>query len=400
MNVLFITWDGPQVSYLEGLFLPIFKALKSSDVNFHVLQFTWGDQEKIESSRIACQNAGCGYDSIPVIRRPVALGSLLSATTGYRHIRRVIKQQEIDVVMARSILPALSSLLALHGRKERLVFDADGLPLDERVEFSGLSNTSVIYRFLRDIEAQAVRRADSVLTRSLKGSEILMARAGSGVNANKFINFNNGRDSDVFSIKPDSHSKRIKNELGIPKDSELVIYVGSVGGKYLLCDMLKLFSYIKDINENAHFLILTGDIENAEEEISSMQIDTGSITVMTVDSDKVSNYISAADLGISLIKPSYSMQAVSVLKIGEYLLSGVPVVSTAGIGNSSETCLESGFVVNNINDYSLKKAAKWFVDEVIPNRSKYREMSRNSGLMYYSNDLTVEAYKQAILGSF
>jgi Na+/H+-dicarboxylate symporter len=30
VNVLFITWDGPQVTYLDGLFLPIFQKLTSS----------------------------------------------------------------------------------------------------------------------------------------------------------------------------------------------------------------------------------------------------------------------------------------------------------------------------------------------------------------------------------
>ena len=34
MNVLFISWDGPQVSYLEGLFLPIFRALKTHGIQF------------------------------------------------------------------------------------------------------------------------------------------------------------------------------------------------------------------------------------------------------------------------------------------------------------------------------------------------------------------------------
>ena len=398
MNILFITWDGPQVSYLEGLFIPIFKTLKPAGIHVHVLQFTWGNPKKVERSRIACQDAGCGYEMVSVIRNPAALGSFLSAIIGHRRIRRIIKQHKIDVVMPRSTLPALSSLLALRGRKERLVFDADGLPLDERVEFSGLSNTSVIYRFLRDIEAQTVRRSDSVLTRSLKGSEILIARAGAGVNPNKFISFNNGRDTNLFSVKSDIHSNIVKNELGIMENSELVIYVGSVGGKYLLCDMLKLFFYIKDLSKDAHFLILTGDIESAKKEISVMQVETESITVMTVDPDNVSRYTAAADLGLSLIQPSYSMQAVSVLKIGEYLLSGVPVISTAGVGDSSETCSKAGFVIDNVDDFSLKQAAKWFVDNVIPNKHKYREMSRNSGLIYYSNDLVTAAYREAILG--
>ncbi len=41
MNILFITWDGPQVSYLESLFVPIFRKLEERcGAHFHVLQFT------------------------------------------------------------------------------------------------------------------------------------------------------------------------------------------------------------------------------------------------------------------------------------------------------------------------------------------------------------------------
>ena len=27
-NILFITWDGPQTSYMEGLFMPIFNEIQ------------------------------------------------------------------------------------------------------------------------------------------------------------------------------------------------------------------------------------------------------------------------------------------------------------------------------------------------------------------------------------
>jgi hypothetical protein len=43
MRTLFITWDGPQVSYLESLFLPIFEALGAQGFPFDILQFRWGD---------------------------------------------------------------------------------------------------------------------------------------------------------------------------------------------------------------------------------------------------------------------------------------------------------------------------------------------------------------------
>ena len=33
INVLYITWDGPTATYLEGLFLPIFTGLKNYGIN-------------------------------------------------------------------------------------------------------------------------------------------------------------------------------------------------------------------------------------------------------------------------------------------------------------------------------------------------------------------------------
>ena len=65
MNILFVTWDGPQVSYLESLFVPIFQRLGQKGMHFHVLQFTWGGiPERRAFSRQACEQAGISYRSV------------------------------------------------------------------------------------------------------------------------------------------------------------------------------------------------------------------------------------------------------------------------------------------------------------------------------------------------
>ena len=43
MKALFVTWDSPETSYLEGLFFPLFAAIRAHGVTVEVLQFTWGD---------------------------------------------------------------------------------------------------------------------------------------------------------------------------------------------------------------------------------------------------------------------------------------------------------------------------------------------------------------------
>ena len=109
MNILFVTWDGPQVTYLESLFLPIFQRLAERGLHVHVLQFAWGDGPLIERRRQACRQAGLAYRVQRVRRRPRALGGLLSALEGARAIRRTLDEQRIDAVMPRSTLPALAT---------------------------------------------------------------------------------------------------------------------------------------------------------------------------------------------------------------------------------------------------------------------------------------------------
>jgi glycosyltransferase involved in cell wall biosynthesis len=396
MKILFVTWDGPQVSYLEGLFLPIFKKLADSGYDFHVLQFTWGDVSRIESTREACANAGISYQAVHVWRQPVAIGGLLSALYGARLIRKLIRKHKIDAIMPRSTLPALATLLALRGTTLPMLFDADGLPLDERVDFSGQSSSSLIYRLLRDVEAQAVRRADRVLTRSGKAVDILMARAGAGTPSSKFHVVSNGRDENHF--KPVSYGFRceVRKSIGVPLDAHIVIYAGSLGGKYCFPEMLKFFELIREKDEKAIFVVLTSATEIALMSLDKYPNLRPFVKVFYAPSDMVAKYLSCADVGLSLIKSSYSMKAASAIKTGEYLLSGLPVIGTSGIGDSKEICSQSGFALEDMSSSSLESAANWFIDRALPQREEFRAQCRSIGEEHFSLEACASSYLKVL----
>jgi hypothetical protein len=110
VRVLFITWDGPKSSYLRGLFLPYFVALREHGFTFHVLQFTWADAAERNHLERLCAEAGVPYRSARVWRRPLAIGSLATAIWGRTHVRRAVRDFSIDLVMPRSTLPAIASI--------------------------------------------------------------------------------------------------------------------------------------------------------------------------------------------------------------------------------------------------------------------------------------------------
>jgi glycosyltransferase involved in cell wall biosynthesis len=395
-KILFVTWDGPQVSYLEGLFLPIFKALKKSGFDFHILQFTWGDPQQVKASRQACIESGFTYQAKIIWRHPVSLGGLLTALDGARVIRKAIRDHQIDVLMPRSTLPALATLLALRGSSLPMIFDADGLPLDERVDFAGQSPSSFVYRLLRDIEAQTVRRADVVLTRSAKAVEILHARSGAGTSAEKFHVVVNGRDVEQFQSADATASANVRLGLGLSADTPLLVYAGSMGRQYCIDEMLRLFTLIYKRKPDAHFLILTGSPEYVQPVLDKHQHLRGCVTALSMPAKAVPQYLGCADLGLALRQPSFSMQAIAPIKLGEYLLCGLPVVATAGIGDADAISTDAGILLLRMDDAELNAVADWFINSVLPYRDIYRANSRAIGLSRFSLEASAASYVQAL----
>lgn len=396
-NVLFITWDGPQTTYLESLFLPIFKRLAENGLRFHVLQFTWGDSERVDRTRRACAAVEVSYQAVRVWRRPVALGSLFTALKGVLDLRKAIRQHRIDAVMPRSVMPALTTLLALRGKTLPILFDADGLPLDERVDFAGLSPSSPVYRLLRDIEAQAVRRATVVLTRSNKAVDILLARAGAGTIPDKFQVVGNGRDADLFKPVASTVRRQVRHKLRLNEQAPLLVYAGSVGPQYCLDEMLQLVAAVRQRRADAHLLILTASPASVAEALTTHPDLASVVTTLTVPPADVPVYLASADVGLALRRPSFSMQAVAPIKLGEYLLCGLPVVATAGIGDTSVVVNEQvAFMIDTLdNNFQPEAVANWLVDVVLPEKNTFRDRCQSVGITQFSLDSTVEDYQRA-----
>ena len=396
-NILFVTWDGPQVSYLESLFLPIFKELAKLGHAFHVLQFTWGAAEQRAATKTACEASGCTYRSVPVLRRPVAAGSLVTAVLASRQVRQAIVEGGIDIVLARSTLPAFTSRLALrHLPAVRLLFDADGLPHDERVDFGGWKPDGIAYRMLRDLEASAVRRADAVLTRSRKAVEILLARAGAGTSAGKFYVVGNGRDAEVFHPAAGPARAQVRRELGISDTAAVLVYAGSMGDQYCVPEMLEFFQLVRHRRADVQLLLLTGSPQEAARRVGDA-VDQSGVHILRAAGGDVPRYLGAGDLGLALRRPSFSMQAVAPVKLGEYLLCGLPVLATRAIGDSDEqVSQQAGRSLATMSSTELEAAADWFVDEVLQDRAGFGARSRQAGLRHFSLASTVDAYAGAI----
>jgi glycosyltransferase involved in cell wall biosynthesis len=362
-KILFITWDGLEVQYIQGLFLSIFKNLIRQGYKVKVLQFTWSDKRTIGEVK---KKLGCEfveYQEIIVNKKlPFNLGYILAIFLGISKIRQLIKTDGFNIIMPRSIIPSLMCLLAPASRKGvTVVYDSDGFPHDERVDFQGWKSTGLAYRFFRSIEFLILHRSDAIITRSKKAKSTIIARAGSHFDANKVFVLWNGRDSELFQLYPFETRAKLRSKLNIEEHYVVFLYSGSVGEKYLTGDLLQFFNYILQNQSNSKVIILTTQLRELEAVAIKEKIALSKFLVQTVSSTEVCDYLNIADFGLFFCKQTFSTEAVFPTKLSEYLLSGLPAIISKGIGDCDEIALnlKGVYSTQDYNRDSYNEISDW-----------------------------------------
>ena len=93
--------------------------------------------------------------------------------------------------------------------------------------------------------------------------------------------------------------------------------------------------------------------------------------VQKVPHVEIPRYLSAADAAISFIKPCYSKLSSSPTKIAEYLASGIPIITNAGVGDVAEQ-IEADAVGAVIEDFNRES----YNDALL----KVQNLSMDSGI--------------------
>ena len=391
-SILFITWDGPQTNYLENLFFPIFSGL--TDWNFHVIQFSWAGKEKQEHLKTLASRLGIHYSHVDVIRKTHPhLGTVATILRGISKLKSYIKQHRIDVLMPRSTFPAMmAGALKKNMPNLKIVFDADGLPLEERVDFSGLDPKGFQFRVLKKQERQMLLLADRVLVRSDHAIRFHLLHIGEGY-LPKFFRVTNGRDEDFFSVNGASRMA-FRQRLGLLDHQLLLVYTGSLGPQYGWEEMAGIFEELLMCRADSRLLVLTGNPTYLQNKIPATIADK--VIVMEGPFNEIPDWLNAADVGLAIRTPLASMSGVAPIKLGEYLLMGLPTIASKGIGDSEELLGGLPYIYHFDHGKAgeIASAAAWVREQKDLDKQSIRQFA----LRHFTLGKSIKDYRQALDG--
>ncbi|WP_051315443.1 hypothetical protein [Algoriphagus terrigena] len=356
----------------------------------HVVQFSWAGRQEVDRLSAIAAQLGIAFYHYPVSRSPhPAIGSLFAVWKARTPLGALIQEKGIEVVMPRSTMPAwiVLRLLSRSRALPEIIFDADGLPIQERIDFAGLREGSLMHRFLYSIESAMLRKADKVLVRSNRAKEIHLENNPS-LDPSKFFKVGNGRDEALFYV--DHAAKDIRAKLGIGEEELLLVHSGSLGGGYESSTMFDLLQNLYERGLAVRLLLLTRDEKTARNLVpDSLQ---SLVSVISFEFESIPELLRASDIGICLRKKSKSIAGIAPIKLGEYLMCGLPVIYSEGIGDFDSMLSDLPFVFRMGESYDAQAFLNWQDRMRGVNRAEVGEFGR----MYFSLESTLDSYQTAL----
>jgi glycosyltransferase involved in cell wall biosynthesis len=179
------------------------------------------------------------------------------------------------------------------------------------------------------------------------------------------------------------------------KEPFTLCYCGSIGAQYRLPEMLDIACKMKTQIPELQFRLFSQYQDVVQRALKDKGLhEENWIDCKAIPSEKVPDELAQCDLGIALRKPSFSTQAILPIKLGEYLLAGLPVIGTPGVGNTEQ--LNEFGVFHSAEADDLEETISWVVNEVLPSRALMREKSHAAGKNYFSLESTVDSYETAL----
>jgi glycosyltransferase involved in cell wall biosynthesis len=345
---LFISYDGLTDPLGRSQVLPYLAGLARRGHRITILSAEKRDRLASDGARVGriCEAAGLEWRPLRYHRRPPVLSGAWDLAAMQRAAAALHRERRFDLVHCRSYIPAIAGLALKRRFGMRLLFDMRGFWVEEKVEGGSwpLSNAlfRAVYHYFKRRESDLLREADAIVS--------LTDSARAELERRPELAGREGRITVIPCCVDLGHFHRVDGDralsraaLGLTPETPVLAYLGSLGGNYMLDEMLAFFRAFRERCPGAVFLFVSrDDPATIRAAASACGVAPEELIVRAAAREEVPALLAAADLGVAFKRASFSALACSPTKLGEMLAVGIPVVANARVGDVASVLSEGG----------------------------------------------------------
>jgi hypothetical protein len=214
----------------------------------------------------------------------------------------------------------------------------------KRNDFS--KKRSEIIAYIIDLENCTLHSAEKIFIVSENLKDYFIRTYG--IEKSKFFLYPCLSDSQKFYYDQNLRTK-MRRQLDYKDEDKVYVYAGGMNSSWHITGLLfNFFDYLNSNQKNVKFLILSKDIVSISKMLEAYPAIMDKVSFASVENEIICKYYNAADYGVLFRENSIMNNVASPTKFAEYLLSGLPVLISEGVGDYSIFCRDKkvGFVIN------------------------------------------------------
>jgi glycosyltransferase involved in cell wall biosynthesis len=361
-TALYVCYLGLDEPLVATQVRPYLRELAARGHRMVLLTFETARREPAATAalRLELRTEGIAWHALRYHRWPSLPATLYDIARGVMSGFVLAGRYQVDLLHARSHVGAaialpLGRLLGLP-----FVFDVRGLLPDEYADAGHWRRGGLKYRLGKAMERVFFRHAAALvfLTETVRAD---LAAEGGPLAA---------RDPADVAVIPccvdlerspwDEHARHTVRDGRGWGQRRVIVYVGKLGMWYLDAEMVRFFARAHRHDPRCFLQVLTSSPADAlRRTLAEAGVPDGAYDVRAVPPAEVPALLHAADAGLSLIQPCVSKRSSSPTKVGEYLAAGLPVVSTAGIGDCDHQLADGrGVLLASLDDAAYDEGAR------------------------------------------
>ena len=339
-RVLFISYNEMLGGLGQSQVLPYLRALSRHEgVRYTLLSYerdaAYTPEGKALCAALKENLAADGIDWhwLRYHQRPSLPATMYDVAAGVRLARRLVRQHGIEMIHARSHIPAVIAWTLKKTHNLKLIFDLRGLMAEEYVDAGHWRKDSLPFRLTKTMERRAFAVSDGIVT--LTEAIWPVIRDWEGLRGRGLPHEVVPCCADLDRFHFDTAARAARREELSVQDKFVVVYSGSLVDWYPLAEMADFCAEMARLRRDAFFLWLTASPPSRVHEMMQARgLDALRYTIRAAPPDAVPSYLSASDAGLIFNKPCFSRMASSPVKIGEYLACGLPLILSPGTGDA------------------------------------------------------------------
>lgn len=397
-TVLYISYDGMTDPLGQSQVLPYLIGLTKKGYQIVLVSFEKSEKFAETKSTIEaiCRQSNIIWEPQKYTKHPPILSTLWDVFQMKRILLKLHREYHFSHTHCRSHISAIGGEYLYRKFGVPYIFDMRGFYADERVDGGiwKLNNPlfKKVYRFFKTKERQFLHNAKATVSLTEAGKAIIHKWKGFEKTPIEVIpccadlvhfNRNSVNDSDISNWR---------ETLGIKESDFVISYLGSLGTWYLADEMFQFFKQLLHNRPEAKFLLITPDSPSIVLEIAKKyNISPSSIIIQKAKRAEVPTLLLLSNISIFFIKPVFSKQASSPVKMGEILAMGIPIIANTGVGDVDAIVLDTkcGILINEFTENAFEKGIQSIPDLLACDKSVFVNASRK----YYSLEEGITLYE-------